>query len=339
MGDMERSQITAVIVSTQPALDEKADPTPAHPLAPIAGKPVVAWVVDAAVAASIRRIGVVAHDVAPADRDELRNRTDNTVLEIVTPRADLTESMLDVLSRLDPDLALSDATDLLLIPAEAPHIDPAELRQLISHHRAEANAATLLATEVGNRTDTVIQRNDAGEITSIHDVAVGGFTALLVRASLLIPAMRRASVDAWEPGVPMREIAGLLEQLGHRVGALAPRRDVESISTLVDRSPIEMELRDQVAQRLIECGVSIPDLRQVTIDATVTIGHGVTILPGSILEGDTVVGDDATIGPNTQLTNAVIGTGAHVPHSVVNGVEVTPHEHVTPFSILGSKFR
>ena len=245
--------------------------------------------------------------------------------------------MLDVLGRLDPGLALSDETDLLLVPAEAPHIDPEELRNVIRSHRAGSNAATLLATEVGTRTDTVIRRDDAGEITSIHDVAVGGFTVLLVRASLLVPAMRRAADDKWTAGVPMREIAGLLEQLGHRVEVLAPNRNLESISTLMDRAPIEVELRDVITNRLLERGVSMPDPRQVTIDATVTIGHGVTILPGSVLEGNTVVGDGAVIGPNTHLVDAQVGADAEVPHSVVHGVEVPAHLRVTPFSILSSE--
>lgn len=334
---MERSQVCALVVSTQPSSGSKIPAGALHPLARIAGKPVVSWIVDAALAASVRRVGVVAHDVEPADRDDLLDRTDNAFVEVVTPRTDLTESLLDVLDRLGPELALSDTAQILLLPAEAPHIDPVEIRRIIKLHRTSGNAATLLATAVGTDTDTVIERNDAGEITSIHDVVVGGLTVLILRASLLIPAMRRASMDQWEAGVPVREIAGLLEQLGHRVEVVEPTDSLESISSLSSRSPVETRLYDRVASEWLERGVAMPDRRQVLIDGTVELGQGVQILPGSVLQGSTVVADGAIIGPNTQLINATIGAGAEVPHSVVDGAEVEPHTGVTPFSVLSAE--
>lgn len=336
---MEPNQVTALIVSTQPGLNEKVPSQAGSPLAPIAGKAIVSWIADAVVSASVRRIGIVAHDVEATDRAELLGRSDSAAIHIVAPRADLTESVIDALSRLSPELALSDAAQLLLLPAEAPHIDPAELRALIMGHREARNDATLLATAVGTRTDTIIQRDDAGEITSIHDVVVGGFAALMVRASLLIPAMRRASENSWEAGVPIREIAGLLEQLGHRVEVREPTTVLETITSLSDRSPIEMELRDRITNGWIERGVFMPDPRQVAIDATVSIGQGVQVLPGSIIEGHTVIADGATIGPNSHLIDATIGAGATVPHSVVKQFDVAARADVTPFSILGSKSR
>ncbi len=334
---MEPNQVTALIVSTQPGLGVKVASEVGNPLAPIAGKAVVSWIADAAIAASVRRIGVVAHDLSLDDRDELIDRSDNAVIEVVTPRGDLTESVLDALSRLDPGLALSDTSQILLLPAEAPQIQSGALRQLIMDHRRSGNDATLLATAVGTRTDTVIARNNIGEITSIHDVVVGGFAALLVRAVLLIPAMRRAAENSWEVGVPIREIAGVLQQLGHRVDVREPVELTESITSIADRSPVEIELRDRIVSAWIERGVSFPDPRQVMIDATVQLGQGVRVLPGSVLVGNTVVADGVVIGPNSHLIDATIGPGATVPHSVVRGFDVPAHADVTPFSILGSE--
>lgn len=336
---MEPNQVTALIVSTQPGLNEKVPSHAGSPLAPIAGKAVVSWIADAVVAASIRRVGVVAHDVGVDDRAELLDRSDSAVIEVVAPRSNLTESVMDALSRLGPELAMSDAAQLLLLPAEAPQIQPDELRQLVMNHRRTGNDATLLATAEGTRTNTMIQRNDDGEITSIHDVVVGGFAALVVRASLLMPALRRASENSWEAGVPIREVAGVLEQLGHRVEVCEPDTSLETITSLADRSPIEIELRDRITTKWIERGVSMPDPRQVTIDATVSIGQGVQILPGSVLVGQTLIADGATIGPNSHLVDATIGARAVVPHSVVRAFEVPARTDVTPFSILGSESR
>ena len=78
------------------------------------------------------------------------------------------------------------------------------------------------------------------------------------------------------------------------------------------------------------------DPRQVTIDATVTLGQGVEVLPGTVLEGATVVADGAVIGPNSHLVDATIGAGAEVPSAVVIGAEVAPHQRISPFSVLGA---
>lgn len=336
---MGTDHVTALIVSTQPRLGQKASAEVSNPLAPIAGKAVVSWIADAATAASIRRIGVVAHDLSQVGCSELLSRSDRSVIEIVPPRDDLAESIHDVLSRLDSGAELSDTDQLLLLPAEAPAINPDELRRLITDHREADNDATLMATGVGADTDTVIERNSAGEITTIRDVPIGGFSALILRASLLLPALRRALESSWEVGMPMREIVSVLDQLGHRVDVIEPAIPVESITSLAHRSPIEIRLRDRIIANWIDRGVAMPDPRLVVIDATVSIGQGVRILPGTVLEGQTVIADGASVGPNSHLIDATIGAGANIGHSVVRRVEVAPHTNVTPFSILGSESR
>ena len=57
--------------------------------------------------------------------------------------------------------------------------------------------------------------------------------------------------------------------------------------------------------------------RQTYIDATVRLGRDVTLFPGTILQGATVVGDGCEIGPDTRLVDCVVGDGAVVEHTVV----------------------
>jgi bifunctional UDP-N-acetylglucosamine pyrophosphorylase/glucosamine-1-phosphate N-acetyltransferase len=162
---------------------------------------------------------------------------------------------------------------------------------------------------------------------------------LCIRASLLVPALRRVLRPSWLSGTPIVEIAGVLDELGHDVMVMPRSEALEPITSIASRTPIEMKLRDRITTSWIHRGVNMPDPRQVSIDATVELGQGVTILPGSVLQGATVVADGATIGPNSHLINATIGSSAEVPHSVVNGVELDAHEQVAPFSVLGAGSR
>jgi bifunctional UDP-N-acetylglucosamine pyrophosphorylase/glucosamine-1-phosphate N-acetyltransferase len=128
----------------------------------------------------------------------------------------------------------------------------------------------------------------------------------------------------------------VLDEVGHPVNVIPRLEPLRSIWSAATRTPIEMALHDRVIAGWRERGTSMPDPRQISIDATVTLGQGVQILPGSVVQGSSVVGDGAIIGPNTQLVNALIGSKAHVPHSVVIDAEVGASEQLRPFSVLGS---
>ena len=57
------------------------------------------------------------------------------------------------------------------------------------------------------------------------------------------------------------------------------------------------------------------DPRQTFIDVTVRIGRDVTLYPGTMLQGSTVVGDECEVGPDTRLVDCSVGDGATVdPH-------------------------
>ncbi len=64
-------------------------------------------------------------------------------------------------------------------------------------------------------------------------------------------------------------------------------------------------------------GVSMLDPSTVWIGADVKIGQDTEILPNSILFGDTRVGSECTIGPNTRLINSQVGDECLVDESVV----------------------
>jgi bifunctional UDP-N-acetylglucosamine pyrophosphorylase/glucosamine-1-phosphate N-acetyltransferase len=76
------------------------------------------------------------------------------------------------------------------------------------------------------------------------------------------------------------------------------------------------------------------DPRQTFIDATVELGRDVTLYPGTILQGRTVIGDGCEIGPDTRLVDSVVGADAIVEHAVVRDSEVGEGAHVGPYAVL-----
>ena len=152
---------------------------------------------------------------------------------------------------------------------------------------------------------------------------------------MLVPALRRVTPSGWINGPLMIDALAALEAAGHSVARVPRSAPVIAVTSMSARADVETELRDRIVASWIDRGVAMIDPRQVTIDATVTLGQGVEILPGTVIEGATVIGDGAVLGPNSHLIDATIGTEARVPNAVVDGAEVDPHELVAPFSVLG----
>ncbi len=68
-------------------------------------------------------------------------------------------------------------------------------------------------------------------------------------------------------------------------------------------------LRHKIMHQWMVDGVDIPCTDGVMIADTVQIGTGTTILPGTILLGNTTIGKDCLIGPNTYIMDGTVGNG------------------------------
>ncbi len=74
----------------------------------------------------------------------------------------------------------------------------------------------------------------------------------------------------------------------------------------------------------------------------VTVGMDTVIYPGTILEGETEIGEACVIGPNTRLENAKVGDRTEIQSSVVldskigSDTSVGPFAYIRPGSVIGS---
>lgn len=99
--------------------------------------------------------------------------------------------------------------------------------------------------------------------------------------------------------------------------------------------------RLEILEKHVAAGVEIPCFDGVMIDPQVKIGQGTTILPGTILRGETQIGENCTVGPNSLIENSTVGDGALLNstqcyNSVVKGgVNIGPFVHIRPNSVVG----
>lgn len=129
---------------------------------------------------------------------------------------------------------------------------------------------------------------------------------------------------------------------GERVASIV-LDDVREVIGVNKRSQLawaENVLRDRVREAVMDAGVTLCDPATTYIDAGVRIGQDTVIEPGCHLLGNTVVGADCVLGPNSILRNAQVGDGCQIIHSVVEeavleaGVRIGPYAHLRPGAYL-----
>jgi bifunctional UDP-N-acetylglucosamine pyrophosphorylase/glucosamine-1-phosphate N-acetyltransferase len=86
----------------------------------------------------------------------------------------------------------------------------------------------------------------------------------------------------------------------------------------------------------MRAGVTMIDPGHTYVDAAVHLTADVTLFPGTVLQGRTVVGRGARIGPHTRLADCLVGEGAVVEQTVAYDAEIGAASVVGPFASLAA---
>lgn len=114
-----------------------------------------------------------------------------------------------------------------------------------------------------------------------------------------------------------------------------------SFHTVEELVRLQRAVKEEIVLFHQRTGVKVLDIENTYIDPRVTIGAGTILLPGAILRGHTVIGENCEIGPNAMITDCEIGDGCVVNASQMTGsvlgqdVHVGPYAHVRPNCHVG----
>src|SRR5205085_3918801 len=111
---------------------------------------------------------------------------------------------------------------------------------------------------------------------------------------------RRLSPENANGEYYLSDIPAVLHDAGYPVLACeAPDpREAAGVNDRVQLAEIEAELRRRTNLRWLDEGVTMLDPARTYVDATVHLGGDVTLFPGTLLQGHTVIGAGARIGPD-----------------------------------------
>ena len=181
----------------------------------------------------------------------------------------------------------------------------------------------------------IVEQGDATpDELDVHEINTSIYA---FRRDLLDPALRRISPDNAQGEYYLTDVISVLADMGHRIGCVqAPAEETQGVNDRWQLALAERELRARTNRQWLLYGVTMLDPRQTFIDVDVQLGRDVTLWPGTILEGRTSIGDRCEIGPQSRLTDCVVGDGATVANTVGLEAEVGAGATVGPFAHLPS---
>ncbi|MBI2710868.1 MAG: NTP transferase domain-containing protein [Actinobacteria bacterium] len=245
-----------------------------------------------------------------------------------------------------PDDA-DDEDDVLVLPGDTPLLRPATVAALVEAHRSSAAACTVLTARLDDPSGygRVVRGKDGGvaRIVEERDAADGeraieeiNTSIYCFRRSLLAPALRRLSPENAQGEYYLTDVVGVLSAAGYAVGSVEvpDAAETQGVNDRAQLAAAEAELRRRTNLAWLRRGVTMLDPERTYVDTTVVLAPDVTLFPGTILQGQTVVGEGAEIGPDTRLLDCAVGAGAFVEKTSGRDAEIGAGARVGPFASL-----
>ncbi|MEG1434974.1 MAG: bifunctional UDP-N-acetylglucosamine diphosphorylase/glucosamine-1-phosphate N-acetyltransferase GlmU, partial [Gordonibacter sp.] len=307
----------------------------------VLGKPLVRWVVDAAHVAGVERIvSVVGHERAQV---EPLVAGDTTIVEQPERRgtADAVAVCRDALADFDGSL--------VVLSGDCPLITSDTIRRLVEM-REQADAAVVVLTmemddpfgygrivrDDEGQVERIVEQKDATQAEASLTECNSGFYCFDARA--LFDALGQVDDNNAQGEFYLTDVLAICRAAGRPVLAL-PASDVAEC--LGVNSRLQLAEATKFAQRRINrahlvAGVTMTDPDQVWIGPEVVLEQDVELLPQTFLMGTTRVGEDSLIGPNSRLTDTVVGQGCTVDETVAveavldDGATCGPRAYLRP---------
>ena len=123
---------------------------------------------------------------------------------------------------------------------------------------------------------------------------------------------------------------------GRRVIAVPIQDHAEAIgvNTRIHLSEAEALMRQRINRKFMLSGVTMIDPAHTYIEASVKIGQDTVIRPNTWICGNTVIGDGCDLGPNTIITECIIGNECVVLASVLEKAVLENYVDIGPFGRL-----
>jgi bifunctional UDP-N-acetylglucosamine pyrophosphorylase/glucosamine-1-phosphate N-acetyltransferase len=237
--------------------------------------------------------------------------------------------------------------DVIVLCGDMPLVTSAFITEMIAYGRdnpSEAIVAAVWREEIGDFGRVYDNDGDFIEIVEARDIsAAHGSTnwantgIYLFKGASLLFALGKMTNNNSQKEYYLTDVPKILSEADKNVHVFHSRADMSvftGINTQNHLAEATAHMRARINARHMANGVRMLDPATTFIDDDVKISRGVKIYPGVILEGVCEIAKNATIGPNSHLTDTVVGENATVRQTVSNAAKIGENSEVGPFAYL-----
>jgi len=255
---------------------------------------------------------------------------------------------------MQADDFIEEEGNVLILFGDAPLITSETIMSMIDFHNEQDNSVTVLSAYVDDPTGygrivrdctgkflkSVEQKDATEDERKIKEVNSGiyCFKAKDLKQSLKLISNNNVQNEYYLP-----DTLKILMDDDKKVNAIAANDykeilGVNSKSQLFEATKI---MQKMINYKLMDEGVTIIDSDFTYIGADVQIGKESVIYPGTTLMGNTAIGEECTIGPNTKVTDSTIKNNTYIENSVINkscigqNCNIGPFAYLRPNSVIG----
>lgn len=244
--------------------------------------------------------------------------------------------------------------DIIVLNGDGPLIDAETLNKAYNYHKENNNSITLISAIVedtngighikrdeNGKLERIIEHKDATEEEkkNLNESNAGFYW---FNGNDLLYALDNITNNNAQNEYYITDSVAILIAAGKNAGAYVVE-DAEVTLGANDRRQLNILnniMRKNINESHMINGVDIPCTDGVMIGRDIQIGKGTRILPNTIILGDTKIGENCVIGPNSWVADSVIGNGVVLDNckitdsTIEDGVDCGPFVKVRAGSVL-----
>jgi bifunctional UDP-N-acetylglucosamine pyrophosphorylase/glucosamine-1-phosphate N-acetyltransferase len=306
-------------------------------LHPLAGRPLLAHVLDTARALNARRIVVVHGHGAEAVRAAFPDRGIAWALQ--AEQLGTGHAVQQAMPQLEGD------GDVLVLYGDVPLVREATLRRLLEAARegvavltaepGDAGAYGRIVRDHAGRVARIVEHKDASaEERAIREINAGFFA---LGAQRLAGWLKKITNRNAQKEYYLTDIVALAVAEGVPVIAVKAEDawEVAGVNSKGELAGLERHCQQLEAGRLLEAGVTLADPARIDVRGALECGRDVSIDVNCVFEGRVTLGEGVRVGANCVLRDVTVGAQSEVfPFSHLESAAIGARCRVGPFARL-----
>ena len=308
-------------------------------LQPIAGRPMLAHLLSAALALDPARVHVVIGHGAGQVSAMLGSFDDARLASVAQQERLGTGHAVQQAMRDIPESAR-----VIVLPGDMPLVRSATLAAfaaldaplaVLSFQAPDPHGYGRILRDAEGRVVGIREQRDASDAEAcITEVNSG---VLAADADRLVAWLARVGNDNAQGEYYLTDCIGLAAGDGTPVAAMCCNDPEETLgaNNMRQLADLECALQRRARGELMDAGVRMPDPGSVQVRGRVSAGRDVVVEPGAVLEGNVSLADGVVVGVGCVVRDARLAAGTRLqPYCVVEGARTTGACTVGPFARL-----